>query len=177
MKLKLTDLIRQARRLESLSMSIYVKLARQFAANEELHRFWMSMARHEAGHVGALELIEVMLREAEVTPDMKRLTTTTVAAEEVVERLHAEAERPLTVERAFELAIELESTEVEDLLLDLIDGLADEAQRSQAEQMLLHDLSDLSLMIEKYTGDDALLRRADALVEKHVDRRDCRARR
>jgi len=177
MKLKLTDLIRQARRLESRSMAIYVKLARRFAENEELHRFWMSMARHEAGHVGALELIEVMLREAEVTPDLQRLTTTTTAAEEIVARLHAEAEGPLTVTRAFELAIELESTEVEDLLLDLIDGLADEAQRSQAEQMLLHDLSDLSLMIEKYTGDDALLHRADALVERHVDRRDCRARR
>ncbi|RMF25787.1 MAG: hypothetical protein D6760_00200 [Deltaproteobacteria bacterium] len=176
MKVKLTDLIRQARRLESLSMSIYVKLARRFADNEELHGFWMSMARHEAGHVGALELIEVMLQEAEISPDLERLTATTAAAGEVVERLHAEAEQPLSIERAFELAVELESTEVEDLLLDLIDGLADEAQRSQAEQMLLHDLSDLSLMIEKYTGDDDLLQRADALVEKHVDRRDRRAR-
>jgi hypothetical protein len=38
--------------------------------------------------------------------------------------------------------------------------------------MLVHDLSDLSLMVEKYTRDDELLARADALVEHHVDRRE-----
>ena len=36
------------------------------------------------------------------------------------------------------------------------------------------DLSDLSLMVEKYTKDDALLARADELVEHHVYRRDAK---
>ena len=70
------------------------------------------------------------------------------------------------------MAIELESGELEDLVLDLIHNLTDEAQRDQAARMLVHDLSDLSLMVEKYTDDDELLARADALVEHHVDRRE-----
>jgi hypothetical protein len=70
----------------------------------------------------------------------------------------------------------LESAEVEDLVLDLFATLGDAEERDQAEQMLVHDLSDLSLMIEKHTGDEALLARADALVERHVGRRDGRRR-
>ncbi len=169
---ELTALIREARRLESLSMAIYVKLARRFADDPDLHTFWMSMARHEAGHVGALELIEVMIEEGGVAPDLERFERRASAARAVIERLHEEAAAPLSLKRAFEVAVELEGTEVEDILLDLIDGLADDAQKRQAEQMVLHDLGDLSLMIEKYVGDDELLQRADALVEKHVARRE-----
>jgi hypothetical protein len=38
--------------------------------------------------------------------------------------------------------------------------------------MVVHDLSDLSLMIEKYAHDDALLARADELVDRHINRRE-----
>jgi len=168
----IADLIRRARRLESLSMAIYVRLAQSFADSQELHEFWMSMARHEAAHVGALELLEVMILETGTAPDLEHLRASTASAADVIEALYAEVAQRVSLERAFELAVELESTEVEDLLLDLIDGLADPEQRQQAQQMLLHDLSDLSLMIEKYTDDEQLLARADALVERHVDRRD-----
>ena len=34
--------------------------------------------------------------------------------------------------------------------------------------MLIHDLGDLSYMIERYTPDEGLLARADALVERRV---------
>jgi hypothetical protein len=37
--------------------------------------------------------------------------------------------------------------------------------------MLIHDLSDMSYMIEKYTKDERLLARADALVERRIGRR------
>lgn len=154
-------------------MSIYVKLARVFADSRELHRFWMSMARHEAAHVGALELLGVMIDEAEITPRIREIGEVAHAATETIEALHREAEQEsVTLVRAFEIAVELESAEVEDLVFELFAMLADPEQRGQAEQLLVHDLSDLSLMIEKYTHDDALLARADALVERHVGRRD-----
>jgi hypothetical protein len=70
------------------------------------------------------------------------------------------------------MAIDLEGGELEDLVLDLIHSLTDQAQRDEAAMMLVHDLSDLSLMVEKYTRSDELLARADALVEHHVDRRE-----
>jgi rubrerythrin len=174
MKPELASVITQARRLEALSMSFYVKLAARFRSQKELHDFWMSMARHEAGHVGALELLAVMLEQAEIAVTLPGALESTRAATETVERIHAVSTDEISVTRAFELAVELESAELEDIVLDLIHALTDSSQRDQAEQMLLHDLSDLSLMIEKYAQDDDLLARADALVERHVDRRDSR---
>jgi len=153
-------------------MSTYVKLARAFKEPPEVHEFWMSMARHEAGHIGALELLEVMIEQSGTTAPVPQLSQAAEAAASVIERIHDEADAPVTLARAFELAIELESSEVEDLVCDLFAILADAEQRDQAEQMMVHDLSDLSLMIEKYTRDDALLARADALVERHVGRRE-----
>ena len=153
-------------------MSTYVKLARAFQQPAEVHDFWMSMARHEAGHVGALELLEVMLEhaggEAVSVPPLDAAAETAAA---VIERIHAEADHPGSLVRAFEIALELESSEVDQLVCDLLAILGDGEQRQQAQQMLVHDLSDLSLMIEKYAGDEGLLARADALVERHVGRR------
>jgi len=174
MKPELAAVISQARRLEALSMAVYVKLATRFKTSKDLHQFWMSMARHEAGHVGALELLQVMLEDADVEISLPGALESTAAATEVIEAIHREVGGAVSVQRAFELALELESGELEEIVLDLIHALTDTAQRDQAEQMLLHDLSDLSLMIEKYTHDDELLARADALVERHGDRRDSR---
>jgi rubrerythrin len=171
---QLKRLISRARRLEALSMSIYVGLAKAFPEPAELHEFWMSMARHEAGHVGALELLEVMIEQTGQPGELPDIRAAADTAEAAIERMQAEAEGPLTLHRAFELAIELESVEVEDLVFDLYATLADPEQRDQAEKMLVHDLSALSLMIEKYAGDDSLLARADALVERHVGRRSQR---
>ena len=155
-------------------MSTYVKLANTFKHNPELHDFWMGMARHEAAHVGALDLLAVMIEQAETTPRPPRIAAGAAAAAATIERLHEEADQPMTVARAFDLAVELESSEVEDLVFDLFAMLANPDERDQAEQMLVHDLSALSLMIEKHTDDDALLARADALVERHIDRREAR---
>ena len=163
--------IREASRLESLAMGIYTRLSATFREDPELHRFWMSMARHEAGHVGALALLAALLEQA---GDQLRLEVDDRVAHEaavVIEKLHAEALSEVSVERAFEMALELESLELEDLVLDLVHVLSDPAARDHAEQMLLHDLSDLSLMIEKHCHGDDLLAKADALVESRVGQR------
>lgn len=165
------QVIREASRLESLAMGIYTRLSATFREDVELHRFWMSMARHEAGHVGALALLAALLEQA---GDQLRLEVDDRVAQEasvVIERLHAEASTEVSVERAFEMALELESLELEDLVLDLVHVLSDPAARGHAEQMLLHDLSDLSLMIEKHCHGDDLLAKADALVESRVGQR------
>jgi hypothetical protein len=115
-----------------------------------------------------------MIEQAEVSPPVPAMGDAAEAAEATIERVHKEAEGPVTIARAFELALELENAEVEDLVLDLFATLGNAQDRDEAEQMLVHDLSDLSLMIEKYVGDGALLARADALVERHVGRREHR---
>ncbi len=152
-------------------MTVYVRFGHRFCDNPEIHRFWMSMARHEAAHVGALELLDSMRRESELDLEISISSEGVATAAALIERVARESEQALTLDRAFELAIELEGGELEDMVLDLIHGLADRAERDQAARMLVHDLSDLSLMIEKHADNDELLVRADELVESHVDRR------
>jgi hypothetical protein len=41
--------------------------------------------------------------------------------------------------------------------------------RDQAVKLLIHDLSDLSYMVEKFTTNEALLARADDLVGRRID--------
>lgn len=153
-------------------MSIYVRLAERFRDNRELHAFWVSMARHEAAHVGALELLEAMLDESGLDIRLPSSGMHVEAAARLIESVAARVGPTISVEEAFSMAIDLEGGELEDLVLDLIHSLSDQAQRDQAAMMLVHDLSDLSLMVEKYTRDDDLLARADALVERHVDSRE-----
>lgn len=155
-------------------MTVYVRLGERFRDTADLHAFWMSMARHEAAHVGALELLETMLEQSGLEIQLPESGMHIEAAAAAIEAVSAKCRPGISIAEAFELAIELEGGELEDLVLDLIHSLTDAAQRDQAAMMLVHDLSDLSLMIEKYTGDDDLLARADALVERHVDRRDGR---
>lgn len=166
------DLIREASRLESLAMGLYTRLAATFRDEPELHRFWMSMARHEAGHVGALALVAALLEQAGESLHLIVDDTVVREAGAVIEGLHAESAKPVSVDRAFEIAVELESLELEDLVLDLVHILSDPAARNQAEQMLLHDLSDLSLMIEKHCKGEELLAKADGLVESRVGQRE-----
>lgn len=163
--------IDEASRLEALAMGIYTRLAATFREDPDLHRFWMSMARHEAGHVGALALLKALLAESGGELRLEVDDRVTREAAPLIEELYEEVASPVAVERAFEIALELESVELEDLVLDLVHVLSDPAARSQAEQMLLHDLGDLSLMIEKHCHDDELLSRADALVESRVGAR------
>ncbi|HEY2775323.1 MAG TPA: hypothetical protein VGK20_14850 [Candidatus Binatia bacterium] len=160
--------IDEASRLESLAMGIYTRLAATFRDEPELHRFWMSMARHEAGHVGALALVRALIEQAGDQLHFVVEDSVVQQSAAVIETLHREAASAVSLDRAFEMAVELESLELEDLVLDLIHVLSDPAARTQAEQMLLHDLSDLTLMIEKHCHSEDLLAKADVLVESRV---------
>ena len=40
--------------LEKKTMALYVAFVKAFARPEEVRNFWFGMARHEAGHCGAL---------------------------------------------------------------------------------------------------------------------------
>jgi rubrerythrin len=162
------DVIREASRLESLAMGIYTRLAATFGDEPELHRFWMSMARHEAGHVGALALVGTVIEQAAGRLRFEVEDKVVREAAAVIELLHREAAGAVATDRAFEIAVELESLELEDLVLDLIHILSDPAARGHAEQMMLHDLGDLSLMIEKHCKSEDLLARVDRLVESRV---------
>ena len=73
------------------------------------------------------------------------------------------------IERAFEMAIDLEGSELEDVVVELLHVVREKAVRDQAIKLLIHDLSDLSYMVEKFTQNETLLARADELVDRRID--------
>ncbi len=169
----LTRLIDAAMDLERRSMHLYCTFESQFSEPEELRAFWFDMAQHESRHFGALALV-VGLLESTPTRDLRMVASLTPKRVRHLRRMlvqfQAEAVRGVTVERAFEMALELEGSEVEDVVLDLLQVLKGAAERERAVKLLIHDLGDLSYMIEKHSNNHELLARADALLERKVGR-------
>ena len=169
----LRRLIAAAMDLERRTLHVYCMFESQFSDREALRAFWFDMAQHESRHFGALALVAGLLESAStrrvragaaLTPHriqhLRRLLT----------RLTTEAQKGVSLERAFEIALDIESSEIEDVVLDLLQALKGEAERERAVKLLIHDLGDLSYMIEKHTSSRALLARADALLEQQVHR-------
>lgn len=156
--------------LERRVMELYVALLQAFPRPEEVRNFWFGMARHEAGHCGALMLVEAIIKA-----DPEREAGAKVWLEEtVVTRLRALLgaylqeirQGGVTLERALEMAVDLEGSELEDLVVDLLGVVRSERWRDRAVQMMIHDMGDLAYMVERYTKNEPLLARADALIEQ-----------
>lgn len=169
----LRRLIDAAMELERRTMYLYCAFESQFSEVEELRGFWFDMAQHESRHFGALALVAGLLESA-LKRSLRTATALTPARVQHLRRLlttfEAEAGRGVTIERAFEMALDVEGSEIEDVVLDLLQVLKGEAERERAVKLLIHDLGDLSYMIEKHTTNHALLERADQLLEHQVGR-------
>jgi rubrerythrin len=167
------DILRTAVDMEKKTMALYTRFARVFDEQEDLRTFWFTMARHEAGHLGALHMVESIL---ENEPDLAENTkvwfdpSTVVRLRSLLSVYSREAAKGLVIERAFEMAIDLEGSELEDVVVELLQVVREKAVRDQAIKLLIHDLSDLSYMVEKFTQNEALLARADELVERRIDK-------
>lgn len=169
----LRRLIDAAMELERRTMQLYCRFESLFPKPEEVRAFWFDMAQHESRHFGALALVAGLLESAPertlpAAPSLTRAHVEHLRA--TLERAEREAESALPLARAFELTLEIEGSEVEDLVLDLLQALKGEAERERAMRLLIHDLGDLSYMIEKYSGSEALLARADQVIEQQLSR-------
>lgn len=166
------DILRTAVDMEKKTMALYTRFARVFDGKEELRTFWFTMARHEAGHLGALHMVESIL---ESEPDLAENAkvwfdpSTVVRLRSLLSVYNREAAKGISIERAFEMAIDIEGSELEDVVVELLHVVREKAIRDQAIKLLIHDLSDLTYMVEKFTQDEALLARADELVDRRVD--------
>jgi len=157
--------------LERKTMQLYTALVRTFKDTDELRGFWFAMARHEAGHCGALALVESLIdSDPSLASDHKVWfdDTTVARLRALLSAYLKEARRGVPIARALAMALDIEGSELEDVVVDLLQVVKDRRWRDQAVQMLIHDLGDLSFMIEKYTKDETLLARADELVEQRV---------
>ena len=67
------------------------------------------------------------------------------------------------------VALEVEETELEDKVGDLLKALQQHDEYERCMRLLVHDLGELSYMIEQYCQDPALLQRCDELVNHHAE--------
>jgi len=157
--------------LEKQSMTLYASFAKRFAADPKLHEFWFGMARDEARHVGALDLVSTVLElEGKLEqPSPVSIDDATIVRLRALHAVFENGAQPgLTIEQALEIALEVEETELEDLVADLLKASkSDEYERCL--RLLVHDLGELSYMIEQNTQDPELLQRCDALVNRHAE--------
>jgi rubrerythrin len=168
-RVTIREVLKTAIVLEERTMELYVRFVHAFPEPEEVRNFWFGMAKHEAGHCGALGLVESIVKT-----DPARVSAKTVLFDEgTITRLRTllsgymrEAKRGVTLERAFEMAVDVEASELEDLVVDMLSVVRSARWRERAIQLLIHDLGDLSYMVERYTKNDELLARADALIER-----------
>jgi len=171
-RVTIKDVLRTAVDMEKKTMSLYTRFARLFQTQEDLRTFWFTMARHEAGHLGALALVESVLESEPSLAEKSKVwfdPSTVVRLRALLNAYNREATKSISVERAFEMAIDVEGSELEDVVVELLHVVKEKALRDQAIKLLIHDLSDLSYMVEKFTKNEALLTRADELVERRVD--------
>lgn len=166
------DILRTAVNLEKKAMALYMQFTRTFETQEELRKFWFGMARHEASHLGALALVEGVVENDPDVAESSRVwfdPSTVIRLRSLLNAYGREAKDTISVERAFQMAIDVESSELEDVVVDLLHVVREQMVRDQAVKLLIHDLSDLSYMVEKFTNDESLLARADALVDHRLD--------
>jgi rubrerythrin len=170
-RVTIREVLDTAIELEKKTMALYVQFVKAFPRPDEVRNFWFTMARHEASHCGALALVEGI-----VDSDPKTAAKTRVWFEPAtVTRLRSlltaylrEAREGVSLERAFAMTIDIEASELEDVVVDMMKVVKNPEWRRRGIQLLIHELGDLSYMIERYTPDEALLARADALVERRV---------
>lgn len=169
----LRKLIEAAMSLERRTMGLYCRFEALFPKPDEVRMFWFDMAQHESRHFGALALVAGLLESApqrtlQAAPALTREHV--VHLRDLLTRAEDEAKPGMSLARAFELALEIESSEIEDLVLDLLSALKGATERERAVQSMIHDLGDLSYMIEKYGGSKMLLARADRVIEQQLSR-------
>jgi rubrerythrin len=169
----LRKLIAVAMELERRTMQLYCRFETLFPEPEEVRAFWFEMAQHESRHFGALALVAGLLESApgRTLPAAPTLTREHVVRfRDLLTQAEAESERGVSLTRAFEIALSIEGSEIEDLVLDLLSALKGEKERERAVQLLIHDLGDLSYMIEKYSTKRSLLTQADRAIEQQLFR-------
>jgi rubrerythrin len=156
--------------LERESMTIYTRFGKVFDSRPEIRDFWFGMARDEASHVGALNLVATVLElDGKLDqPASVGLSEATVAR---VRSLLADSGRQslMPLDRALEIALEVEETEIEDLVADLLKAVAERGEYERYLRLLVHDLGELSYMIERHCSDPKLLARCDVLVNRHAE--------
>ena len=122
--------------LEERVARVYFHFFRTFRDDPVMARCWWDMARDEYGHVGILKMARELVRpEAEAGEIGSRLWSLV----EIVERCEQQAATATTLERALELAIRLETSELDVLGHRIVQSLRAELPEGAARPFIALD--------------------------------------
>jgi rubrerythrin len=122
--------------LEERVARIYFCFFRTFRDDRDVARCWWEMARDEYGHVGILKMVrDLVSPEAEAGQIGERLWSLV----DVVERCEREAATAASLSRALELAIQLESSELDALGHRIVQSLRSELPEGAARPFATAD--------------------------------------
>lgn len=122
--------------LEERVARVYFHFFRTFRDDREVARCWWDMARDEYGHVGILKMVrDLVSAEAEAGQIGARLWSLV----DVVERCEQEAAATTSLARALELAIQLESSELDALSHRIVQSLRSELPEGAARPFVVAD--------------------------------------
>ena len=116
--------------LEERVARIYFRFFQRFRADAAVAACWWDMARDEYGHVGILKMVRELVPPGE---EVGEAGTRLWGLVDVVERCEQEAAQPITLERALELAILLESSELDVLGHRIVQSLREELPAGAAQ--------------------------------------------
>jgi hypothetical protein len=115
--------------LEERVARVYFHFFRTFREDADVARCWWDMARDEYAHVGILKMVrDLVSSEAEAGRIGPRLW----ALVDLVERCEQEAARVTSLERALELAVQLEASELDALGHRIVQSLRSELPEGAA---------------------------------------------
>src|SRR5262245_41725010 len=110
--------------LEKKTMGLYVSFVKAFPRPEEVRNFWFGMARHEAGHCGALALVESIVQTDPERGERSKVWLDEATVSRLRSLLTAYLREvrtgPISLERAFEMAIDVEGSELEDVVVEML---------------------------------------------------------
>ena len=101
---------------EERSAEIYLNLAVKFAANRELSWFWVEMAMEEKQHAGMLHYCKDSRMFAADLPQTEEIQRLAAVFKALSTRVNAP---DLTINEAFDVAITLESSEINEIYKNL----------------------------------------------------------
>jgi rubrerythrin len=109
-RVKTQDALNLLIALEERAARIYLDFYRRFRGDQDVARCWWDMARDEYGHAGLLKMVRDLVPAGS---ESGGIGTRLWALVELVEQCGREAEMADSLARALELAIRLESSELD----------------------------------------------------------------
>jgi rubrerythrin len=155
-------LVGQAQKWELEARDLYLKLAAQFE-EPQISSFWLQMSADESWHAEILNEIEYKLTDEErARPLSRQAEKSALAVEKILH--HAKPARLFTLEQAYQLAHELEASEINAVFRLLAFDCISDKERQQLIASQIEEQDRLERFGRRYPAESRKRIRMGAVV-------------